>query len=63
MDHIRILRGIFFTRATSQNPCSHEALATRRLYFYEFLTTSVIAGNFQKKTSKGIVSNFPCWLF
>lgn len=32
-DHIRILRGIFFTRATF------------------------------KKTSKGIVSNFPCWLF
>ena len=52
MSDIRILRGIFFTRATSQNPCSHEALATRRLYFYEFLTTSVIAGNFQKRPAR-----------
>lgn len=33
------------------------------LYLNEFLTTFVIAGTFQKKTSKGIVSNFPCWLF
>ena len=32
------------------------------LYLNEFLTTFVIAGNFQK-ASKEIVSNFPCWLF